>query len=152
MTTQTLTQDVTEHRNETNSRPGFFAGTRLKTVGYWVTTGLIAAVLLFGGAIDVAHPPSAVAFLAHLGYPAYFAMLIGTWKVLGGMALLAPRLPRLKEWAYAGVFFDLTGAAISHAASGDPAPRVVMPLVMTALAVASWSLRPQSRKLGVVKA
>jgi uncharacterized membrane protein YphA (DoxX/SURF4 family) len=108
-------------------------------------------VLLFGGAIDVAHPPSAVAFLAHLGYPAYFATLIGAWKVLGGIALLAPRLPRLKEWAYAGVFFDLTGAAISHAASGDPAPRVLVPLLMTALAVASWSLRPESRKLGVVR-
>jgi uncharacterized membrane protein YphA (DoxX/SURF4 family) len=149
MTTQTLT----EYRSETNpgARPGLFDRSKLKILGYRVTTGLIAAALLFGGAIDVAHPPSAVAFLAHLGYPAYFAMLIGTWKVLGGMALLAPRLPRLKEWAYAGVFFDLTGAAISHAASGDPAPRVLMPLVMAALAIASWSLRPQSRKLGIVR-
>jgi uncharacterized membrane protein YphA (DoxX/SURF4 family) len=145
-------QASTDYRNETNpgARPVLFDRSRLKVLGYWVTTGLIAAVLLFGGAVDVAHPPSAVAFLAHLGYPAYFAMLIGTWKVLGGLALLAPRLPRLKEWAYAGVFFDLTGAAISHAASGDPPPRVLVPLVMTALAVASWSLRPQSRKLGVV--
>lgn len=145
-------QAFTDYRNETNpgARPGLFDRSRLKILGYWVTTGLIAAVLLFGGAVDVAHPPSAVAFLAHLGYPAYFAMLIGTWKVLGGLALLAPRLPRLKEWAYAGVFFDLTGAAISHAASGDPAPRILVPLVMTALAVASWSLRPQSRKLGTV--
>jgi hypothetical protein len=149
MTTQTLTED----RSETNpgTRPGLVDRSKLKTLGYWVTTGLIAAVLLFGGAIDVAHPPSAVAFLAHLGYPAYFAMLIGTWKVLGGMALLAPRWPRLKEWAYAGVFFDLTGAAVSHAASGDPAPRVLMPLVMAALAIASWSLRPPSRKLGIVR-
>ena len=149
MTMQTLT----EVRNETDpgARPGLFDRSKLKTLGYCVTTGLIAAVLLFGGAIDVAHPPSAVAFLAHLGYPAYFAVVIGTWKVLGGIALLAPRFPRLKEWAYAGVFFDLTGAAISHAASGDPAPRVLVPLVMTALAVASWSLRSQSRKLGVVR-
>jgi uncharacterized membrane protein YphA (DoxX/SURF4 family) len=150
MTMQTLTGD----RDETNegARPGLLDRSRLEPLGYWVTTGLIAAALLFGGAVDVAHPPSAVAFLAHLGYPAYFAMLIGTWKVLGGVALLAPRLPRLKEWAYAGVFFDLTGAAISHAASGDPAPRVLVPLVLTALAVASWSLRPQSRKLGIVRA
>jgi uncharacterized membrane protein YphA (DoxX/SURF4 family) len=149
MTLQTLT----DYRSDTNpgARPGLFDRSRLKTVGYWVTTGLIAAALLFGGAVDVAHPPSAVAFLAHLGYPAYFAILIGTWKVLGGIALLAPRWPRLKEWAYAGVFFDLTGAAISHAASGDPAPRVLVPLVMTALALASWGLRPQSRKLGIVR-
>ncbi|HSY38174.1 MAG TPA: DoxX family protein [Polyangia bacterium] len=149
MTMQTLT----EYRDETHpgARPGRFDRSKLETIGYWVTTGLIAAVLLFGGAVDVAHPPSAVAFLAHLGYPAYFAILIGTWKVLGGIALLAPRWPRLKEWAYAGVFFDLTGAAISHAASGDPAPRVLVPLVMTALALASWTLRPQSRKLGIVR-
>jgi uncharacterized membrane protein YphA (DoxX/SURF4 family) len=149
MTMQTLT----DNRSDTNpgARPGLFDRSKLKTVAYWVTTGLIAAALLFGGAVDVAHPPSAVAFLAHLGYPAYFAMLIGTWKVLGGIALLAPRWPRLKEWAYAGVFFDLTGAAISHAASGDPAPVVLVPLVMTALALASWSLRPESRKLGVVR-
>jgi uncharacterized membrane protein YphA (DoxX/SURF4 family) len=147
------TQALTEYRNETDqgARPGLFGRSRLKTLGYWVSTGLVAAVLLFGGAIDVARPPSAVAFLAHLGYPAYFAMLIGTWKVLGSIALLAPRFPRLKEWAYAGVFFDLTGAAISHAASGDLAPRVLVPLVMTALAVASWSLRPQSRKLAIVR-
>jgi uncharacterized membrane protein YphA (DoxX/SURF4 family) len=147
------TQTLTEYRNETGpgARRGLSDRSKRKTVGYWATTGLIAAVLLFGGAIDVAHPPSAVAFLAHLGYPAYFATLIGAWKVLGGIALLAPRLPRLKEWAYAGVFFDLTGAAISHAASGDPAPRVLVPLLMTALAVASWSLRPESRKLGVVR-
>jgi uncharacterized membrane protein YphA (DoxX/SURF4 family) len=148
-----MMQTLTDHGTDTNpsARPALVDRSKLKTRGYWVTTGLIAAVLLFGGAVDVAHPPSAVAFLAHLGYPAYFAMLIGTWKVLGGIALLAPRWPRLKEWAYAGVFFDLTGAAVSHAASGDPAPRVLVPLVMTALALASWSLRPESRKLGVVR-
>jgi hypothetical protein len=148
-----MTQALTDYRDETNPgpRPHLFGRGRFKILAYWVTTGLIAAALLFTGAIDIAHPPSAVAFLAHLGYPAYFAVLIGTWKVLGGITLLAPRWPRLKEWAYAGVFFDLTGAAISHAASGDPAPNVLVPLVMTALAVASWSLRPESRKLGIVK-
>jgi uncharacterized membrane protein YphA (DoxX/SURF4 family) len=148
-----MMQTLTDHGTDTNpsARPALVDRSKLKTRGYWVTTGLIAAVLLFGGAVDVAHPPSAVAFLAHLGYPAYFAMLIGTWKVLGSIALLAPRWPRLKEWAYAGVFFDLTGAAVSHAASGDPAPRVLVPLVMTALALASWSLRPESRKLGAVR-
>jgi DoxX-like family len=65
----------------------------------------------------------------------------------GGVTLLAPRLPRLKEWAYAGICFDLTGAAISHAASGDGAGKVTTPLVLLAVAIASWSLRPQSRRL-----
>ena len=59
--------------------------------------------------------------MSHLGYPAYFAVLLGVWKVLGGLAILAPRLPRLKEWAYAGMFFDLSGAAISHGSVGDTA-------------------------------
>jgi uncharacterized membrane protein YphA (DoxX/SURF4 family) len=120
----------------------------LKSVVYWVSTALIAAAFVLGGAIDAAARPPAVAFLAHLGYPAYFAVLIGAWKVLGGIAVLVPRLPRLKEWAYAGIFFDLTGAAVSHAASGDGASRVMVPLVLVAIGFASWRLRPESRKLG----
>jgi DoxX-like family len=85
--------------------------------------------------------------LPSIGYPLYFGVLIGVWKVLGGVAIVAPRLARLKEWAYAGIFFDLTGAAVSHAASGDAAANVIVPLVLAGLAMASWSLRPQSRKL-----
>jgi len=68
--------------------------------------------------------------------------------VLGGLAILAPRLPRLKEWAYAGIAFDLIGAAISHAAMGDPAAKVIVPLVILGIAAASWALRPASRRLG----
>jgi uncharacterized membrane protein YphA (DoxX/SURF4 family) len=119
-----------------------------KSVAYWASTALMAAPFVLGGAIDAAAQPPALAFLAHLGYPAYFATLIGVWKVLGGLSVLAPRLPRLKEWAYAGIFFDLTGAAVSHAASGDGASRVMLPLALVAIAFASWSLRPESRKLG----
>jgi uncharacterized membrane protein YphA (DoxX/SURF4 family) len=121
---------------------------KIQTTAYWTTTGLMAVPLIAGGIVDTLAPPDAVAFLAHLGYPAYFATVIGVWKVLGGIAVLAPRLARLKEWAYAGIFFDLTGAAISHAASGDGAGKVSVPLVLAALAVASWMLRPESRKLG----
>jgi hypothetical protein len=73
--------------------------------------------------------------------------MIGAWKILGGIAVLAPRFPRLKEWAYAGIFFDLSGAAISHAVTGDPATNVVVPLVLVAIGFASWTLRPASRKL-----
>jgi uncharacterized membrane protein YphA (DoxX/SURF4 family) len=126
--------------------------TKLKSVAYWVTTTLIAAAFVLSGAIDAAAQPPTVAFLAHLGYPAYFCTLIGVWKMLGGVAVLVPRLPRLKEWAYAGIFFDLTGAAISHAASGDGAARVLPPVVFAGIACASWLLRPQSRKLGTLVA
>jgi uncharacterized membrane protein YphA (DoxX/SURF4 family) len=119
---------------------------RTKTAAYWVVTGVVAAACLLGGAVDVAHPPDAVAFLARLGYPAYFAVLIGVWKVLGGAVLLTPRFRLVKEWAYAGIFFDLSGAAVSHAASGD-APHAVFPIVLALATVASWILRPESRRL-----
>jgi uncharacterized membrane protein YphA (DoxX/SURF4 family) len=120
---------------------------KLKSVIYWVSTAVIAAAFVLGGVIDAAGQPPAVAFLAHLGYPAHFATLIGVWKVLGGVSVLIPRFPRLKEWAYAGILFDLTGAAVSHAASGDGASRVMVPLVLVAIGFASWFLRPESRKL-----
>jgi hypothetical protein len=69
------------------------------------------------------------------------------WKLLGGVAILAPRSPRLKEWAYAGMVLDLTGAAASHAAVGDPAGKVAAPLINSGIVMASWALRPESRKL-----
>jgi hypothetical protein len=122
--------------------------TKIEKTAYWTTTGLSAVPLIATGIIDTLAPPDALALLAHLGYPAYFAAIIGAWKLLGGIVVLAPRLPRLKEWAYAGIFFDLTGAAISHAASGDGPGKVGVPLVLAALAFASWVLRPDSRKLG----
>ena len=76
--------------------------------------------------------------------------MLGVWKALGAAAILAPRLPRLKESAYAGIVFDLTGAAISHAASGSGAGNVIGPLTFTLLAMASWALRPESRTVGTL--
>jgi uncharacterized membrane protein YphA (DoxX/SURF4 family) len=123
---------------------------KTKTIGYWVTTAIVAFVLLSGGAAELAHRKETLEGMAHLGYPLYFTMILGFWKLLGGIALLAPRFPRLKEWAYAGAFFDLTGAAVSHAARGDDAGHLIWPLVFAALVVASWALRPQSRTLGAL--
>lgn len=119
--------------------------TKPKVIGYWVATGLIAAALLSGGVAELAAAPAAVTATLALGYPAYFLTILGAWKVLSVPALLAPRLPRLKEWAYAGILFDLTGAAASHAFSGDPPGKVATPLVLLAIAAASWALRPPSR-------
>ena len=87
---------------------------------------------------------------AHLGYPVYFARILGIWEVLTGIAFLAPRFPRLKEWAYAGILFNMTGAAASRAVRGDDVSHIVAPLVFAGLAVASWALRPESRSLGVL--
>lgn len=120
---------------------------KTETIGYWAATGLAAFAFAFGGAMDIARGADVQAGLAHLGYPAYFALILGVWKVLGAVALVVPRFPRLKEWAYAGIVFDLTGAAASHAAVGDAVAKVVVPLVLLGIVAASWALRPQSRVL-----
>jgi uncharacterized membrane protein YphA (DoxX/SURF4 family) len=119
-----------------------------KLVGYWVTTGLLALMLLSGGVFDVAQPKQVADVFIHLGYPLYFGVLLGVWKVLGGIAILVPRFPRLKEWAYAGTFFDLSGAVVSHIACHDSATDILTPVVLIAITVASWALRPPSRRLG----
>ncbi len=121
-----------------------------KNIAYWITTGLVGAAFVSGGVMDVSGSPQIMAGMTHLGYPAYFATILGTWKLLGAFAVLAPRLPRLKEWAYAGIVFNLTGAAISHLASGDGVGKAVAPLVLTGLAFASWALRPPTRVVGVL--
>jgi hypothetical protein len=120
---------------------------RTRTIGYWTTTGLLAFAFAAGGAFDVSGAPAVTATIAHLGYPAFFGALLGTWKLLGAAAVLAPRMPRVKEWAYAGMFFDLSSAAISHAAAGDDVGKVITPIVLLGLVVASWALRPESRML-----
>lgn len=127
---------------------------KLKLLGYWIATAVFALQLLVaalgelflkpGGGIDQIR--------IHEGYPAYVLTLLGVWKLLGILALLAPKFPRLKEWAYAGFFFDLTGAAVSGIASGgagDPGTTILFPIILTLIAVASWALRPSSRTLGI---
>lgn len=119
----------------------------LKTVAYWLTTILGPTSFVIGGVLGIRQSPEVVAGIRHLGYPLYFATLLSTWKLLGAVAITAPRLPRVKEWAYAGFVFDLTGAAISHAAVGDRTGDIVAPLIFLALVAASYLLRPESRRL-----
>lgn len=123
------------------------APSRLRTIAYWAATLLIAAEFGVGGVMDTLHLPPFFAILLHLGYPAYFGVILGVWKVLGAMAVLAPRLPRPKEWAYAGMTFDLTGAIASALAMGGSAGDVAVPLGFTGLVAVSWALRPPSRRL-----
>jgi uncharacterized membrane protein YphA (DoxX/SURF4 family) len=124
---------------------------KARKIGYWVATALLAVAFLAGGVFDLGQSPAVAETLAHLGYPAYLATLLGTWKVLGALAVLAPGLPRLKEWAYAGMMFDLTGALVSHAAAGDGADKLMAPIVLLGVLGASWALRPETRKLGAVR-
>ena len=127
---------------------------KTKNVVYWIMTGLVAFFVGGGGAAQIAqylgNPHGIVPILA---YPMYFFGILGFWKVLGAIAILVPRYPRLKEWAYAGIFFDLTGAAASCAAVGGYGAygfHVIAPLVLTGFTVASWALRPESRTIGVL--
>ena len=122
--------------------------TTLKTATYWFTTGLLGLDFLVGGIFQIVRGPQAVAGFAHLGYPAYFMTLLGVWKVLGALVLLAPGFPRLKEWAYAGIFFDVSAAAVSLIAVGDGFASALLPLAFVLLTLASWALRPASRAMG----
>jgi uncharacterized membrane protein YphA (DoxX/SURF4 family) len=119
----------------------------IKTVAYWTTTILGPASFVIGGVLNLMQGPEAAATMHHLGYPLYFASILGLWKLLGAVAIVVPGFPRLKEWAYAGFFFDLTAAAASRAAVGDGAADIAAPLVFLALVLASWALRPASRML-----
>jgi hypothetical protein len=122
--------------------------TKTKTITYWTSTAVLAFVLLSGGAAYLAHQDDAAAGIAQLGYPSYLLVILGLWKVGGGLVVLAPRLPRLKEWAYAGAVFDLTGAAASHLARGNDVRHVIVPLALTIVALVSWATRPARRTLG----
>jgi hypothetical protein len=127
---------------------------KARSIVYWTTTGLVAFFIGPGGATQLwqyIHNPHGV--VPELEYPMYFFAILGVWKVLGAITILVPGYPRLKEWAYAGIFFDLTGAAASCAMVGGYGAygfHVIAPLVIAGLTVASWALRPASRRMGVV--
>jgi uncharacterized membrane protein YphA (DoxX/SURF4 family) len=118
-----------------------------RALAYWGSTALSAALFAVPGAALFARAPHFVRDMAHLGYPHYFLPLLGIWKVLGALVIVAPRLPRLKEWAYAGMVFDATGAAVSRGAMGDGFFAIAMPLLISGIVFASWALRPAGRTL-----
>jgi uncharacterized membrane protein YphA (DoxX/SURF4 family) len=127
---------------------------KTKVIVYWATTTIVALELLAGGATELVHGRTllvvgepVVEAMAHLGYPVYFLTILGVWKLLGAIALLVPRFLRLKEWAYAGTFFNMTGAAASGVLRGDSMGDYIWPLLMAVLVLVSWALRPQSRTL-----
>ena len=127
----------------------FVLTSRRNIIAYWVTTALVVFELAMGGVWDVLRVPQVRGLIERLGYPPYFLVILGIWKLLGAVALAIPRFPRLKEWAYAGVLFDLTGAVASLFAVGLlDVSTAAYPIVMTGVAVASWALRPSSRRLG----
>ena len=114
---------------------------------YWIATALLALELVLGGVWDVWRMPQVRVVIDRLGYPAYFLVILGVWKLLGAVAVIVPRFPLLKEWAYAGVVFNLTGALASNVVSGvtDTGTLVYLVLMMGVTAT-SWALRPASRR------
>jgi uncharacterized membrane protein YphA (DoxX/SURF4 family) len=123
-----------------------------RKIAYWVTT-ILVAFSMSGGIAQLMRVPGVVEGFVRLGYPPYFVTILGFWKVAGAIAILVPGFPRLKEWAYAGIFFDLTGAAASCAAVGGYGAygfHVIVPLLLAVVTVASWALRPESRRIGVL--
>jgi hypothetical protein len=121
-----------------------------RRAAYWSSTSLAALAFAGMGAANLAHAPTIMEGLRDLGYPPYFPTIIGAWKVLGAVAILAPGLERAKEWAYAGMFFTLTGAALSHALKRDAADTIVAPLVLLGIVMLSWRLVTEQRVQRVV--
>lgn len=120
-----------------------------KRVGYWVCTGLFCAVLGFSGFAHFGHLEDMVESMTLLGYPSYFMTILGAAKLAGVVTLLAPGIPLVKEWAYAGFTFNLLGATTSHIFVADPVSETVAPLIIFSLCVGSYLLRPVDRRLVV---
>lgn len=120
---------------------------RWQSVVYWLATTGAAAELAVGGAGDIARLSPVATLVLHLGYPRYFLVLLGSWKVLGAAAILVPGRPLLKEWAYAGAVFVYSGAIVSHLAAGYALGEIAILAPLLALTGLSWALRPPGRTL-----
>lgn len=120
-----------------------------RTVAYWIITSLLVLGMLSGGVSQLLRLKANTDGIIHLGYPVYMLTILGTWKIAGVLVLLLPGFTLLKEWAYAGFFFLMTGAVISHLVSGDGFSGVLFQVIFVILIVLSWYLRPQHRRIGI---
>ena len=121
--------------------------TKRTKIIYWLATGLLSFGMLASGISQILHVKEMDELITHIGYPLYFMYIIGVWKILGVIAILIPKFKLLKEWAYAGFFFLLTGALISHIIIGDSGKAIFGPLFQTIFVVLSWYFRPANRKI-----
>lgn len=112
---------------------------------YWIFTVMAALLFAVPGVALLLGVPHFTADMARLGYPSYFLTMLGIWKLLGVIVILAPRLPRLKEWAYAGMIFDLSSAAISRSVIGGDTFKIFPPILVGVIVILSWGLRPAGR-------
>jgi len=117
-----------------------------RKITYWVSTGLVAVMSIFAGYAYLSGNPQAVGGFAHVGYPQQLRIILGIAKPLGAIALVAPGLAKLKEWAYAGFTFAWISAFVAHYLAKD-GPVAFSPLVLLLLLIISYLTRPASRKL-----
>ncbi|WP_420575317.1 DoxX family protein [Ekhidna sp.] len=116
---------------------------------YWITTGFLSLGMIAGGVQQLLQIGGYVDIVNQLGYPTYMLSILGTWKILGVVAILVPKFPLIKEWAYAGFFFAMSGAATSHITAGQPFSEAVPSLILLIVTVLSWYFRPDSRKIKI---
>lgn len=121
--------------------------TKRNKIIYWIATIWLALGMTSTGIVQIIQLSEEVDMMTRLGYPRYFLTLLGVWKLLGVIAILLPKFPLIKEWAYAGFFFTMSGAIISHAVSGDPAIEFFGPGLCLVLIFVSWYFRPANKKL-----
>lgn len=121
--------------------------TKRNKIIYWIATLWLSLGMVSTGVVQLLKTEEETSMMARLGYPVYFLTIIGVWKLLGVIAVLIPRMPLLKEWAYAGFFFAMSGAICSHLAVNDPAMDSFGPLLLLVLTAVSWQFRPADRKM-----
>lgn len=118
---------------------------------YWIVTTFLSFGMLAGGIQQMLQIGGYTEIIQQLGYPKYLLPILGVWKILGVIAILIPKYPLLKEWAYAGFFFAMSGAAISHLAAGQPFLEALPSMILLLATILSWYFRPPNRKINFVK-
>jgi hypothetical protein len=121
--------------------------TKRNKIIYWIATAWLALGMVSTGIVQLIEMQEEVDVITKLGYPVYILTILGVWKILGVVAVLMPKYPLLKEWAYAGFFFAMSGAIVSHLAAGDGANELFGPALLLVLTVVSWYFRPAGRKI-----
>lgn len=117
---------------------------------YWTTTAFLSIGMTAGGMQQMLQIGGYNEIVTSLGYPLYFLSILGIWKILGVIAILIPKFPLLKEWAYAGFFFAMSGAFISHLVKGQAISEAVPSLILLIAIISSWYFRPAERKINVL--
>ena len=139
----------TQMKNPALSIPKAHIMTKTSKIIYWIATGWLALGMVSTAAVQLfkaKEGQGGADMLTHLGYPVYLLTILGIWKFLGVVAVLIPKSPLLKEWAYAGFFFVMSGAIFSHIAVGDPMKEIFPALLLLILTLISWYFRPGLRK------